>query len=342
MARLGAPGRRRGSEQRQMANAMQGLYAIIPTPAKESASRLDVAGTVALDETESLVGNLIRDGVSGLVILGTTGECATLTRADYDAFTDCVLASAAARVPVWVGTTALGMHEIADRMRFARGLGAAGTLLGLPMWQPLTLDMAVSFYERLSAAFPDFPIMVYANKRAFRFDFGTEFWRQVSRRAPTVRAAKYSRPATLADHVAASDGRIQFVPHQTAAYEFARIAPENTTACWSTMASMGPEPALAVIDAILERDWDRAEAVAADLHDATDPVRYITDRPELFASYTIQIEKTRMKAARYCDPGPIRPPYDLMPREYVDAAEESAARWVRLRAKYATTDVSGR
>ena len=120
------------------------------------------------------------------------GECATTSQADYEAYVDCLLRTVRGRIPTFVGTTALGGHEIARRIKFVKELGATGTLLGIPMWQPANVDMAVKFYADVAATFADFPIMVYANPRAFRFDFGVEFWRQVVDKAPTVMSAKFS------------------------------------------------------------------------------------------------------------------------------------------------------
>lgn len=324
-----------------MPERMKGLYAIIPTPAKESAARVDAVDTVDLVETERLVNQMIKDGASGFIILGTTGECATLTKSEYQAFADCVLSTVNKRVPTIAGTSALGTHEIAERIRFVRERGAAGTLLGLPMWQPVTRDMAVNFYARMSETFPDFPIMAYANQRAFRFKFDLEFWRAVAQKAPTVVAAKHSKTATFVDFLAATEGRIQFVPHQSSAYKFAQLVPGSTTACWSTAASCGPEPAVAMINAILAGDMVRAGAIAEDIKYASDPLKDIVAQPDVFASYTIQIEKIRMNEAGYCKAGPVRPPYDVIPDDFAEAARESGRRWASIRSKYASAPSSG-
>lgn len=314
---------------------MEGLFGIIPTPARDGADHVEAVDTVDLAEAERLVSALLEDGVDGLVILGTTGECATLTRSEYEAFAACVVETVAGRVPTYVGATALGMHEIVDRLRFVRDLGAEGTLLGLPMWQPLTREMAVSFYERLGGIFPDLAIMAYANSRAFRFPFDAGFWRELAERAPTVRSAKFSKPDLLLEYLDASGGAIQFVPHETAAARFVKLSPETTTACWSTAASMGPEPALAMIRAIRDRDWQRIDAVSEDLAYANEPIKHIVSDPEVFASYNIQVEKTRMNAAGYCNAGPIRPPYDVLPAEHEKAAQECGHRWSEIRPKHA-------
>lgn len=92
--------------------------------------------------------------------LGTVGECATLSRRDYESFVACLLSTVRDRILTFVGTTALGSHEVVRRIRFVKERGASGTLLGIPMWQPATLDMAVGFYADIAEAFPDFPIMV--------------------------------------------------------------------------------------------------------------------------------------------------------------------------------------
>ena len=313
---------------------LRGVYAIIPTPAKDGADRWDAVDTVDLAETERVVDRLIGDGVSGLIVLGTTGECATLTGQEYEAFVDCVLATVKGRIPAFIGTTALGTHEVVRRTRFAADRGADGILLGLPMWQPLTVDMAVEYYRGISEAFPRLALMVYGNGRAFRFPFPPQFWRRVVDAAPTLMAAKYSRPQALLDSLAAARGRVHFLPHDGALSKFAELSPETTTACWSTAGSMGPEPVLAQMRALLSHDAETLRRIAADLAWAREPIAEITSDPDLFATYNIQLEKIRIEAAGYCKAGPIRPPYNVMPERYAERARENAQRWRQLCQKY--------
>ena len=314
---------------------LRGVYAIIPTPAKEGADRWDAENTVDLAETERVINALVRDGIRGLIVLGTTGECATLTADEYEAFVDCVLATMNKRLPTFVGTTALGTHEVVRRTRFAAERGADGVLLGLPMWQPLTIDMAVEYYRSVSEAFPRLGIMAYGNGRAFRFSFPPEFWSRVVDVAPTLMAAKYSRPQALLAALAASKGRVHFLPHDGGLGKFAELSPETTTACWSTAASMGPGPVLAQMRAQLANDLEQLRKISADLAWVREPIREITGDPELFAAYNIQLEKIRIQAAGYCKAGPIRPPYHVMPQPYLEKVHEHARRWRRLCEKYA-------
>ena len=323
------------------ATGLRGLYAIIPTPAKLGADRMDAVDTVDLAESERLVNQLIADGANGLIALGTTGECATLTPADYDGFVRCVLKIVAKRVPVFIGCTALGAHEAVRRIAQARDLGADGILLGMPMWQPCTVDMAVEYYRAISEMFPTVAIMVYANARAFRFDFNDpDFWSRLVDAAPTAMAAKFSSAGQLLKLREASRGKIHFLPHDDAVTSFAKVSPESTTACWATAASMGPAPSLAVINAILAGDMERAEGVAADIAWAGEPIKSLLEKPELFASYNIQVEKMRINAAGYTNCGPVRPPYAVVPDQIVKASEECGRRWKWLCTKYASLAVS--
>ena len=316
---------------------LRGLYAIIPTPARPGAEKLGATNTVDLDETARLIDSLILDGSSGLIVLGTTGECATLSSADYEAFVDCVCSTVNKRIPTYVGATALGGHEVHRRLRFAEQCGADGSLLGLPMWQPVTTAMAVKYYAAVSEAFPKLSIMVYANTRAFRYTFPLEFWTAVAKEAPTVTSAKVSRPNGLKEMIAGTQGRINFLPIDMLVADFYALSPTTTTACWATAAGMGPEPAVAVIDAALRGDEARMKRLHEQIGLANEPLNALFGNPEIFASYNIQVEKARIEAAGYCRPGPVRPPYDILPEEYAAACRECGKRWAQLRASLKET-----
>jgi trans-o-hydroxybenzylidenepyruvate hydratase-aldolase len=313
---------------------IKGLYAIIPTPAKPDANQLDATHTVDLDETARLVKALIDDGVDAIVTTGTTGECATITDGEFRDLVACVSQTVGRRVPLLIGSTALGGHAIVERLKFVREAGADGALLGLPMWQPCTLGMAHKFYREVAEMFPDLAFMVYANSRAFRFGFPQEFWAAMASEVPNVVAAKYSRVTGLKEVVAATNKRINFMPVVSSAPKFYELSPETTTACWATMACCGPAPSVAMATALRARDEQRVRTIGADMSWAGEPLRPISSNAEIFASYNIQLEKIRMEAAGYCRPGPLRPPYDVVPPEYDQAARECGRRWGELHHRY--------
>lgn len=308
-----------------------GLYAIIPTPATAVAGNLLARNTVDLVETNRVIDNLIRDGASGLITLGTTGECATLSEEDYKSFVDCVIESVGRRIPVLIGTTALGGHQTAHRMKYIKERGADGSLLGLPIWQPMTVREAIDWYASMSDAFPEVAIMVYANARAFRFDFANlDFWEEVARVAPTVTSVKMSRPKDLPELIRRTGGRINFMPNESTVHSAYALSPGTTTACWATAAAMDPRPALAIMDAVRRRDEPAIKALSEAIGWANGPVDIIIKDPDVFAKFNIQVEKARIGAAGYCKPGPCRPPYNDLPDEFRKAAEECGRRWAAL------------
>ena len=317
------------------AKDIRGMYAIIATPAKPNACDIDAVDTVDLGETERLINNLIRDGSNGLIVLGTTGECATLSDLDYRAYVTCVLDTVNGRIPTFVGATALGGHEAVRRLKFVCEQGAEGTLLGLPMWQPVTARMAVDYYAAVSEMFPDLAIMVYANARAFRFSFPPEFWASVVQVAPTVTSAKYSRAKGLKELIVATGGRINFVPNEMSVHEFFAVSPHTTTACWATASGMNPTPAVALMKAIESKNQEAINTIVAAIAWANEPIISMVENPELFAQYNIQMEKTRINAAGYSKCGPVRPPYQDFPEEYAASARECGQRWARMCSAYA-------
>lgn len=312
------------------AKDIQGLYAILPTPATKSAGELDAQNTVDLEETERLVNRLIADGANGLIALGTTGECATLSNPDYESFVSCLLEVVGKRVPTFVGTSALGGHEVSRRMKLVKDRGGDGTLLGPPMWQPVTDRSAVDFYAGLSKVHPDLAIMVYANARAFRYTFPDEFWAGVVAQAPTVVATKHSRPKSLTDLLKIVGGKINVVPNEMTLEMFFSESPSTTTACWATAASMGPQPVVALMKAVLSGNQSEVKRLSAALKWANEPVRPLIADREVFAQYNIQIEKARINAAGYCNAGPYRPPYQYLPDEMLAASVACGKRWSAL------------
>jgi dihydrodipicolinate synthase/N-acetylneuraminate lyase len=311
---------------------LTGLLAIIPTPALPEAHRWDAEATVDLAETSRTVEALLADGADGVIALGTTGECPTLPAGEYEALVRCLVETVDGRVPLFIGATTTGAYDTFARMDVLRRAGADGTLLGLPMWQPLTERAAVDYYAQASHYFPDLAVMVYANQRAFRFPFAdaTGFWKGVADSAPTVVAAKCSRPGALSENRRVTRHRVNFLPSDMVLTRFRALGAEETTAFWATAASMGPQPCLALRDALAAGDETSLDDVSSRILWAAEPFLELAKDDELFASYNLQLERIRINAAGYCRSGPIRPPYSHVPDKIAAVAVESARRWRTL------------
>jgi dihydrodipicolinate synthase/N-acetylneuraminate lyase len=309
---------------------VSGLLALPPTPCLGSTDWWDTdANSVDLAEAVRVAHALVADGVGGIGLCGTTGDCAALLWSEKEAFFAAIVEAVSGRVPVWCGTTALGTREVVRQMRSVRALGASGALVGLPMWQTPTLDNAVRFYADLSEAVPDLPVMVYANSLFFKFDFGPDFWAGVREQAPTVIAAKMGFVDQA--QVDAVGAQLTLLAGEGGSLgAMYRMAPRAVTAAWATSAAMGPEPWVAFLEAHARGDAEAALRVIEDIESVP------LGAPDFasFAQYNVQMEKVRINAAGYMRGGDPRPPYIDLPDDWVAAAEANGKAWADLRGKY--------
>lgn len=311
---------------------VKGVWAIVPTPAKPDAGDWRAQDTVDLDETAKMVELLVEGGASGILSMGTLGECATLTWPEKKAFMAALVESAAGRIPVFVGSTTPNTRDTVEQMRFATDLGADGTMLGIPHWCTPSLSTAVQFYRDVAEGAPDLAIAIYANHEAFKFDFPAAFWGQVAG-IPQVVTAKYAAgPATLMQDLAAIAGRIKILPIDYAYYACARMADE-IDAFWSSGAVCGPNVAIELFDVVTKArangDWSAARAFAGRL--AGTARSFIPEGSmKLFSTYNIALEKERMAAGGLISPGPVRPPYGFTPEAYLEGAREAGKLWADL------------
>ncbi len=317
---------------------IEGLALMIQTPCKEGAEGWDVTDSVDLDETARITENYIQAGISVIAACGTTGECASLLWEEKRAFVDTIVQVNRKRVFVFAGATALGTKETIRQMRGLKDVGADGAFVGLPLWQTPTIENSVQFYADLSEAVPDMPIMIYANARFFKSVFPTVFWGKVAKRASTVVATKVSYGyANLLEDLRAAGHRINFMPGETQIYAAYKLARPRITTIWSSgLAGMGPEPMVALADAIIANDDKRVDGIWEDIR-SIPPIAPPEEIATGFPQYNAQINRHNANAADYMKAGPTRAPYRLsdLPDSWKRQSEPRAKAWNELRKKYA-------
>ena len=316
---------------------INGAWAIMPTPAKPGADDWRATDTVDLDETARVAEELVKAGVNGILTLGTFGEGASLTWEEKRKFMATMVETVRGRIPYFCGTTSLNTRETVRQTLEARDIGCDGTMLGLPMWQVADTPTAVQFYRDVASAAPDMAICVYANPEAFKFDFPRPFWAQVSQ-IPQVITAKYIGIGSLYMDLILTQRRIRFLPLDMDYVAAARIDPEFITAFWTSGTNCGPLPALHLRDAVIQAkksgDWTRA----TELQNAilgTAQTLFPHGSFKEFSTYNVGLEKARFNAGGWMNAGPCRPPYHLVPEEYLAGARTSGQRWAELHKKLA-------
>jgi dihydrodipicolinate synthase/N-acetylneuraminate lyase len=318
---------------------IRGVYVLPPTPCRADAAGWDSTDSVDLDGTAAMTEFLVKPGVTGLGLFGTTGDGHSLLLEEKLAAARAVVETAAGRAQVLAGATALGTKDVIHQMRRLRDVGVDGALVGLPLWQTPTVENAVRFYADLSAAVPDLPVMVYSNSWFFKSSFPPEFWRGLRERAPTVVASKQTHGfAHYLEELEAVDGRINLVPGEFGVFAAWRLAPERVTAIWSTQAALGPEPAVALMSAIEKGDQQLTESIIGDFQAvpayAPQGAMKNFDWTDDFARYNSQVAKWRLNVSGVFDAGPMRPPYTDLPDEWKRQAEKEVEGFAALRAKY--------
>lgn len=321
---------------------MRGVWALMPTPAKQGADRWDAKDTVDLEESARLAEDLVSAGADGIMLNGTLGECATLTWEEIQEFTRTVVNVVRGRVPVFAGATTLNTRDTIQRAAVFSELGADGLFLGRPMWVPLDDDGIVRYYRDVAEALPYLAIAIYDNPGAFKGKISTDAYAELAK-IPQVVASKHMGLLLGADAFSADlkavQGRIGLLPLELEWYPLAKLAPEEVTGCWSGFCACGLAPTISLRQAIFAKDWNLAQSIHQDMEWATE-----TFFPEgdfrKFAMYSIPIDKIRDKAAGYFRPGPSRPPYTHLPAAYEEGAAECGRRWKALEEKYAK-QVSG-
>lgn len=132
---------------------LTGLHVALATPFKQD-------GAVDLPAFRGLVRHCVGGGVDVLIVLGTTGESATLTEEERDALTRACLDEAQGRTVV-VGTGSNATAQAAAWTRKAQAAGAAGALVVTPYYNKPPAKGLLAHYEAVAAAAPGFPLIAY-------------------------------------------------------------------------------------------------------------------------------------------------------------------------------------
>lgn len=319
-----------------------GVAVMAPTPCVPGGEHWSHGDSVDLEETQRMTDNFIRDGVGSIAACGTTGECAALLWDEKVKFIDTIVQVNRDRVPIFAGATSLGTKETIRQMRAFKDIGAHGVFVGLPLWQTPTLENSIRWYADLSEAVPDMGIMVYSNAMFFKSVFPLEFWLGVAERAPRVITNKITSPAItekLEEIVEKTGDRISYLPIDIGAYAAWQRVGDKIKGLWSTSASMGPEPSVALSKAINCGDENRMKEIVQDFRsippfrpsDQDDAEKYLQ-----FPQLNVQAEKARFRAAGYINCGPSRAPYlyDDLPEDWKEAAKANGTAWAIMRKKY--------
>jgi 4-hydroxy-tetrahydrodipicolinate synthase len=141
--------------------------------------------SVDLDATQQHYDRLIKDGVHGLIVLGTVGENNSLTADEKRAVVRAAVEVAAGRVPVLSGVSEFTTGAAADYARDAEKLGADGLMVLPAMVYVPTEDELVAHFDTVAGAC-GLPLMLYNNPPAYRVDISISALERLARHETVV------------------------------------------------------------------------------------------------------------------------------------------------------------
>ena len=185
-----------------MTQALQGTYTVLVTPFTADGAAVDHAALARLVEFQ------VAHGIDGLIPLGSTGEFLSVSREERAAITETVVATAAGRVPVLIGTGAEDTREAVALSREAERAGAQGVMVIPPFYSVPTEDELYHHYRSIADAI-GIPVMLYNNPATANVDLTPP----VLARLSTIEGCRYVKESTLEvtrvrDIIAACGGRL--------------------------------------------------------------------------------------------------------------------------------------
>jgi 4-hydroxy-tetrahydrodipicolinate synthase len=168
-----------------MSKKFRGVFTVMITPLTDE-------GQVDLEALTRFTDWQIREGIHGLIPLGSTGEFLSLSQEERDAVARTVIETAAGRVPVLVGTGAEDTRESVRLSSKAQAMGADGVMIIPPFYSTPTDDELVQHYRTIAAAI-DIPIMVYNNPATANVDLKPELVARIA----AITGCDYIKESTL-------------------------------------------------------------------------------------------------------------------------------------------------
>ena len=168
-----------------MPKTFRGVFTVMITP-------IDADGKVNLPALAAFTDWQIREGVHGLIPLGSTGEFLSLSDQDWDDVARTVIQTAAGRVPVLIGTGAEDTREAVRLSCKAEALGADGVMIIPPFYSTPTDDELVTHYQTIARSI-SIPIMVYNNPATSNVDMKPELLARIAE----IDGCDYVKESTL-------------------------------------------------------------------------------------------------------------------------------------------------
>ncbi len=170
-----------------MSTRLKGIFVPVVTP-------VDAQGHLDFHALEQLIERLIRHGVHGVLLMGTTGEGLSLSLRQRVALMEKGVQSVRGRVPVLASIAHTGFQDVLYLAEQAREQGIEGCLVHVPPHYPLEARDVEHYFLRLADASP-LPLLLYHIPPVARTSIPVEVVERLSHH-PRIIGIKDSEPDT--------------------------------------------------------------------------------------------------------------------------------------------------
>ncbi|WP_024777026.1 dihydrodipicolinate synthase family protein [Pseudomonas corrugata] len=233
---------------------IHGIIGYTITPFSADGQGLD------LDALGQSIDRLIDSGVHAIAPLGSTGEGAYLSDAEWDQVSEFSIARVAGRVPTVVSVSDLTTAKAVRRARFAQAKGADAVMVLPASYWKLSEAEILAHYQAIGASI-DLPIMLYNNPATSGIDMSVELILRIFNAVANVTMVKESTGDIQRMHKLQLLGEGQ-VPFYNGCNPLALEAFAAGAKGWCTAApNLIPQLNLDLYDAVLANDLSRARAL---------------------------------------------------------------------------------
>jgi len=306
------------------AKDVQGVMAMMPSFSTDDAGDLKATATVAVDNLQTGIDRMIKDGIDVITTTGSFGECYNLFWDEFKTIASASVEAAKKRVPLFIGSTSPNAREVVQRLKFIQDIGGDGTLLGVPYYDAQSPDYIVDFYSQIAEMFPKLAILIYHNPVNHKVKIPVSVFPRLVK-YPNIIGMKDSHRDTR-EFVGLMEiirGKISVMTNQAQMFPYYRM---GSSGCWSIDAWMGPWPVLYLRNLVRAGKDHEALQIITEIMSAAGG-----ERPGGNEGATAKLP---IEFAGYVKPGPARTPIVKFSESAIERAKKKAEGWKKLCDKY--------
>ncbi|MFD1415801.1 dihydrodipicolinate synthase family protein [Oceanobacillus jeddahense] len=217
-------------------------------------------GEIDQKNLRELTDFLIEKGVNCLYPLGTTGEMFKLTMEERKVVAETVVKQANGRVTVFIHVGAMNPNETVELAKHAHAIHADGIGVVTPAFFSTSEREQYEYFKAVSESVPeDFPIYVYNIPQCSANDLPVSVVSQLNKDFKNIIGIKYSFPDfhRVAEYKTINNADFSVVPGADKLF-----LPGLSLGCDGVVSGVScvyPEPFVAVYQAYLDRDMEKAQ-----------------------------------------------------------------------------------